>query len=150
MTLQIRNILCPTDFSPLSEEGLRYGIGLAKKLGAKVRVIHAYGLPTYFALPEAAVIPSADYAAARSVELQSLLDDTLANHEVDGVSMDGVLRLGVVHDEIVGEAQRWNADLIVISSHGHTGLAHVILGSVAERVVRLAHCPVLVVRKNAE
>ena len=148
MTLQIRKILCPTDFSPLSEEGLHYGIELAQKLGAQIRVIHAYGLPTYFALPEAAVIPSADYAAARSVALQDLLDSTLASHEAAGVQMDSVLRLGVVHDEIVGEAERWNADMIVVSSHGHTGLAHVILGSVAERVVRLAHCPVLVVRKK--
>jgi len=148
VTLQIRKILCPTDFSPLSEEGLHYGIELAQKLGAQIRVIHAYGLPTYFALPEAAVIPSADYAAARSVALQDLLDSTLASHESAGAQMDSVLRLGVVHDEIVGEAERWNADMIVVSSHGHTGLAHVILGSVAERVVRLAHCPVLVVRKK--
>lgn len=143
----IRKILCPTDFSPLSEHGIGYAIDLARQLGAEIQLLHVYGLPTYFALPEAAVIPSADFAAARSVELQELMDKTLAAHKQDGVALSGGLRVGVIHDEIVQEAARQNVDLIVISSHGHTGLSHLLLGSVAERIVRLAECPVLVVRK---
>lgn len=147
--LQIDRILCPTDFSTLSEKGVSYAIDLAQRYNADLKLIHVYGLPTYFAVPEGAVIPSAAYAADRSNELQRMMDSTLAKLKGRQAKMRGEIKLGVSYDEIVREADDWNADLIVMASHGYSGLTHAILGSVTERVLRLAHCPVLVVRNQA-
>lgn len=146
--LQLNKVLCTTDFSALSSEGIEYALNLAKDCGAAVRLVHVYALPAYFAVPDGAYIPSAEHAADRSNEVQRLLDATVAQYGDRDVPLDGVLKLGVSYEEVVKEADSWGADLIVMASHGHTGLAHAILGSVTERVLRLSRCPVLVVRRD--
>lgn len=148
MSLKIEKILCTTDFSSLSEKGVAYALDLAEMFKAEVKLVHIYSLPTYFALPEAAVIPSASFAADRSNELQRMMDATVAQYGDRGVVIHGLIKLGVSYEEITREADAFGADLIVMASHGHSGLAHAILGSVTERVLRLAHCPVLVVRND--
>lgn len=148
MNSKPQKILCPTDFSPLAQHGVQYALDLAQLFGSKLRLVHAYSLPTYFALPEAAVIPSAEYATARSVEHQARLDSALESLRASGIDIEGALRIGVTHAEIAEEAEQWNADLIVMSSHGHTGFTHAVLGSVAERVLRVAPCPVLILRNE--
>lgn len=148
MGLMVKRILCTTDFSDLSVEGLEYSIDLARHFEAELRILHVYALPTYFAAPEGAFIPSADYATTRSNEVQEQLDALVAQYSDRGVPLKTALKVGVSYKEIVADADAWNADLIVMASHGHSGITHVILGSVTERVLRTASCPVLVVRKG--
>lgn len=148
MGLKVDKILCTTDFSALSSKGIDYALSLAKDFNAELKIVHVYGLPSYFALPEAAVIPSAGYAADRSNELQRMMDSTVREYGDRGIEVHGMIKLGVSYEEIVREADVWGADMIVMASHGHSGIAHAILGSVTERVIRLAHCPVLVVRND--
>ena len=97
--------------------------------------------------PEGYVLPSANLLADLEVSLSKALDD--AKKELDattGLRVDTQLMQGVPFAEIVRFAREGSYDLIVLSTHGRTGLKHALLGSVAEKVVRKAHCPVLTVR----
>ncbi|MEW6681484.1 MAG: universal stress protein [Nitrospirota bacterium] len=140
----ITTILVPTDFSEHSRPALSYAEMLAKTFDAKIVLVH--------------VIDTVSFAVAESVQwtelyprlaekIQPMLDGLIRESERKGVSAVGRVTEGVPYDQIVKAAEAANADLIVIGTHGRTGMRHVLLGSVAERVVRLAPCPVLTVRK---
>lgn len=139
------HLLVPTDFSPDAQRALEYAIALARVLHARVTLLHVISA-VYWAtgdLPgalSAAVLEELEAAAQQSLE-QAL-------QRVRAAGLDGEAR--VVHGSpfacIVAAARAQGVDLIVMGSHGRTGLRHVLLGSVAERVVRLAPCPVLVMR----
>jgi universal stress protein A len=145
--LRLKNILVPIDFSDCSKKALQYAIALARQHKADITV--AYVVPAisgafgeYGAFDAAAVTKEMREAAERQLA-------TLVVDEVRGVvPTDTVVRTGSPAAEIVEIAKRIPADLIVISTHGYTGLKHAFLGSVAERVVRHAPCPVLVVREQ--
>ena len=109
MALTIAKVLCTTDFSDLSLEGIEYALNFAKQFGAEVRILHVYGLPTYLAAPDGAIIPTATLATARSDEAQRQLDETVAKYADRGVTIDGCLRVGITHDEVVSQAQEWGA-----------------------------------------
>jgi nucleotide-binding universal stress UspA family protein len=87
------------------------------------------------------------YIQELEAEITSTLDTTLTKVTAAGLKGDTLLVHGVPFHEIVDAAQRRHADLIIMGTHGRTGLTHIFLGSVAEKVVRLAPCPVLVVRQ---
>lgn len=140
-----KTILCPTDFSDPSDHALLAGIELAQALGARVRVVHCYGLPTYFALPELALIPSEEYAFKVSTAHQEKLDALMARHRDGGVPMQAVLRVGAPADEIIAEADACDASMVVVGSRGHGSVSKMLLGSVTERVLRRSTRPVLVV-----
>ncbi len=147
----IKKILCPIDFSACSAEALDYAKELAKMLGASVHLLHVYQDPLAnvpFARANTSGAPSApidEIEAARrgrktEIErLQKVCTDHGVPTQVEEVE-------GVPASAIVEAASRAKVDLIVLGTHGRTGLAHVVVGSVAERVVRLAQCPVLTVR----
>lgn len=143
--MTIRRILCPTDFSTPSRAALDYAVKLAKEVGAAVRVLHTYSLPTYYALPEVALIPSQDYALHCSTAGQAKLDELLSHYGDAGVPIEAGLVVGPAAGEIVQDAKNHQADLIVMASRGHGAVAKLLLGSVTERVLRLAPCPVVVV-----
>lgn len=140
---RVGKILIPVDFSPCSEGAFDLGISLARDLGAKVDLAHAVGMPYY---------PMEDqYTALATL---TLLEETrkAACHQMQEMATQADLRGGSVQVvegspaiTICDYASRENVDLIVISTHGRSGLKHAIIGSVAERVVRHAECPVLVV-----
>lgn len=138
-------LVCPTDFSNASQHALDAGIELARTLGGRVRIVHCYGLPTYFALPELALIPSEEYALKVSTAHQDKLDALLARYRDAGVPMEAVLRVGAPADEILSEAEACDAAMVVIGSRGHGSVSKLLLGSVTERVLRRATRPVLVV-----
>jgi nucleotide-binding universal stress UspA family protein len=145
-TLTLKTIVVPVDFSQPSNNALRYAIRLADQFGSILRLVHVVEpAPFLNDLPNVALIRSdAELAKAAKVKLQALAQD-----EIDElITVYPEVRIGKPYQEIVAAAKVGDADLIVIATHGYTGLKHTFLGSTAERVVRHAHCPVLVVRQT--
>jgi nucleotide-binding universal stress UspA family protein len=143
--LNFRRMLCPVDFSPTARRAFDYAVALAARLGADVEVLHVYQ-------PQAYLMPESVYDFPPALEL-NLTDRLLAQlndfvkHQIDsGVTITTKLSEGVPHLEIVRIAQEHGVDLIVIGTHGHTGLSHLLLGSIAERVVRHSEVPVVTIR----
>jgi nucleotide-binding universal stress UspA family protein len=144
--MMIRKILVPTDFSAHSKEAQAWAAELARRYDASLTLVHVYQ-PISYALPEGYVLPSANLLADLEVSLGRALDDAKKQLEASsGLRVDTALMQGVPFAEIVRFAREGSYDLIVLSTHGRTGLRHVLLGSVAEKVVRKAPCPVLTVR----
>lgn len=141
MTTSIRRILCPVDFSEPSTQAYEYAVGLARALGAELHVAHAYQLPVY-ALPDGAMMPTAEVAASVSAEAQKSLD---AMPEAEGITVKRHLTEGVPHKEIDRLVDEYDIDLVVMGTHGRTGIARLLVGSVAERVVRTCSVPVVTV-----
>ncbi|MCS6799006.1 MAG: universal stress protein [Myxococcota bacterium] len=141
----IRRILCPVDFSETSERALRYAIDLAARLGADVRVVHVYQFPVY-SLPEGVVLARPEFVTQLTTELGRQLDDLVRRHGGHGVHLEGRLAEGVPWVEIDRLAGEMGADLVVMGTHGRTGVQRFLLGSVAEKVVRSCRVPVLTVR----
>ena len=140
----IRTILCPIDFSACSERAVLYAMDLARQFGASVHLVHAWQMPVY-AFPDGAIILGPEVVSQITNELQRSLDATIKRHEDQGVAIKGHLVQGVPDREIGRMAGEIGAELIVMGTHGRTGLGHLVLGSVAERVVRTCPVPVLTV-----
>lgn len=142
--LELHNILCPVDFSEGSEDALVYGIELAQRFNARVHVGHVLQ-PMVHGLAETPVLSAPQFIADLKREVRSGLDKLIAKHADKGVELVPVVVDGMGFAEIVQLANDLKCDLIVMGTHGRTGLKHLVLGSVAERVVRFAECPVLTV-----
>jgi nucleotide-binding universal stress UspA family protein len=139
----IRKILCPIDFSSTSEEALRYAVSIAAQLGAReLHVLHVHQPPAVV-LPDGSMmaeLPDARRHAARALE------DEAKRYSAHDVTIVPHLSDGVPYEVILAKATELGADMIVMGTHGHHGLKHVLLGSVAERIVRLSAVPVCTVR----
>ena len=148
MTLSLRRILVPTDFSEASTEALTMAIEFARRFDAAITIFHAHSVPS-FVFPDGmlAVTPQLMQDLERSIEGE--LKRVAATVAASGVVVTTHHAIGAPYDEICRYADELGADLIVMGTHGHTGLRHAILGSVAEKVVRKAHCPVLTVSPSA-
>lgn len=141
---QIRSILVPIDFSPPSAQALKYAAALATQFGAKITLLNVV---QPVAMPDFAYSPLMMENDKVMAQTKRELERVPVSQDVDSTLIDKVVvRKGVPFHEITGAAESLKADLIVIATHGYTGLKHVLLGSTAERVVRHAPCPVLVVR----
>ncbi len=147
--MQVKTILVPCDFSEYSEHAFAWALGLAEGWGAKIVLLHV--IPSF---PSSRVFSSdgkfmSDFSRME-VELvadaEKRLDDLVAKKETTLVTIETRVIMGDPFWQICQNAECEPADLIVMGSHGRTGLLHVFLGSVAERVVRHAACPVLVAR----
>ncbi|MFA6545658.1 MAG: universal stress protein [Limisphaerales bacterium] len=142
----IRKILVPVDFSECSRKALRYAVPFATQFGASLTLL--YVAQVNYAVGEFGMIDSplmeGQVREAAEKALENLLRDEIAG----AVPASKQTRIGRPASEIAAAAKDINADLIIISTHGHTGLKHVLLGSVTEHVARLAPCPVLVVREE--
>jgi universal stress protein A len=148
----IKKILAPTDFSELSRAGVEYALMLARELGAEVTVYRAVSsedLVDYtYELREYHNTLTA--ASANVMELhERALDRFLKRYVPDAsVTINRRVELGGPADNIVELSARGGFDLIVMSTHGRTGLSHALYGSVTEKVVRHAPCPVLSIRPH--
>lgn len=145
--LEIRNILAPTDFSPHAAKAVKYACGLAERLGATLHLLHALTevMPMGPDPCVAAVLPPEFYRETEAGSLralQSLIDPSWGSP----VSVAETVRWGSPVEVIVDHARAHRIDLVVIATHGRTGLGHVLLGSVAERIIRESPCPVLTIR----
>ncbi len=151
MVLQPKRILWPTDFSDLSLHGARYARGFREQFGAALHVIHVITPPMPPDL--AAAVPTevpVEYGDDELVNTcRQRLQELVAAHfgGTDGVTLE--VFLGHPWSGICTYAQDAEIDLLIVSTHGRTGLQHVLIGSTAERIVQHAPCPVLVI-KNPE
>jgi nucleotide-binding universal stress UspA family protein len=145
--IDLRRILVPTDFSPYSQHALIYAAAFAEKFGAEIYLLHVFQDLAVYQPDEVMVappvVPSVEQltASARSALERMVIDKHLQRFKVHTE-----VREGTAVDEIVQFAAENTIDLIVMGRHGRGWLAHVLLGSVAEKVVRKAPCPVLMVR----
>lgn len=143
--IDLKRILVPTDFSDFSQVALRYGCEFAAKFGAELHLLHVIDNPA----PPA----SEDWGKTLDEYRRDL--EECAGNELQELDLNPLpdrkrvvdnIRYGSALLEIILHARENEIDLIVLGTHGRTGLAHVFLGSVAEKVVRKSPCPVLTVR----
>ncbi len=146
--IEIRSILAPTDFSPHAAGALRYAAGLAERLGATLHLLHVLPDVVVPVGPDPTLTPSLPPEYYTETEEQSRLALLKMLDPAGGGirSSEVAVRWGSPVDAIVAFAADQKIDLVVIATHGRTGLSHVLLGSVAERIVREAPCPVLTIR----
>jgi nucleotide-binding universal stress UspA family protein len=141
MTLPHR-ILVATDFSDTADRALEYALGLAAALGAEVILMHAYEVPVY-AFPDGAFLATTEISERLAEAARTALDSAIAARAASKVPLRGVLRTGTPWTEIEAVAKEEKVDLVVVGTHGRKGIARALLGSVAEKIVRTAPCPVL-------
>jgi len=137
--MAMKAILVPTDFSERSDAALRYATELALAMGARLYLVHVPG--------KVGEHVEVSFPFGRfDTSARERLDVLLTADEIDRLRPEYVLRVGAPAEEIVRYAEVCEADLIVMGTHGRAGIAHALMGSVAEQVVRTAPCPVLLVR----
>jgi nucleotide-binding universal stress UspA family protein len=146
----IQKILCPVDCSEGSKLALDYALFVAKHVGASVHVLHTWHVAHHIR-PDLSVWMEAHgqqpISTIIALEAQAETDRFLAALDpAERNALEAHVLEGEPAATIVGFAAEHRADLIVIGTHGRTGVMHLALGSIAERVVRYAHCPVLTVR----
>lgn len=153
----IRKILVPVDFSACSDEAVAYAAFLASKLSASIEIIHAWHPPYDLGpfLGQLAITDpdtGEDRSLAEFVEEQArdALDRMVARLAQRGLTVTGRLVEGTPKRAIVRCVQDGDYDLVVLGTHGRTGLAHVLMGSVAEWVLRHVNVPVVTVRAHGE
>lgn len=139
-----KTILVPTDFGTSSDHAIAYATDLAKALGAELVIMHAWEIPI-LGFPDGAFIASAELATRVLEAAQQGLNDAMKLVEGKGVSSRGLLKQGPTWQMIIDTSKEVKAGMIVMGTHGRHGLPRALLGSVAEKVVRTAHTPVLTV-----
>jgi nucleotide-binding universal stress UspA family protein len=145
--INLKRILLPTDFSENSAVSVRYACALADQFGSELHVMHVMqDLVTMIPEPGLAFPPPGDYLLELKASAEKALAEIPDAAWAKGKSVVRVCRQGTPFLEIVRYAKEREMDLIVLGTHGRGGLAHVLMGSVAERVVRKSPCPVLTVR----
>jgi nucleotide-binding universal stress UspA family protein len=145
-SLPIQRILVPIDFSVHSKNALRYALPMAEQFGASLTLIYVIE-PTVYPADLGfgqVVLPGVEneMRIKSEDELQHLIRSEIG----DRVPADAIVCMGKPHQEILREAEARKVDLIVVATHGHTGVEQILFGSTAMRIVRLAKCPVLTVR----
>ena len=150
--IYLKQILVPIDFSTGAEEALEFAIDLADKFGASLTLIHVLELSQYAhfmtVYPDfvAQPIDIGELEASSRKDAEARLTKLIGPMEKRGVKVRTMVRVGFAATEILRAAEKEGADCIVISTHGYSGMTRFLLGSTTERVVRHAHCPVMVVR----
>jgi universal stress protein A len=140
--LELRKILVPVDFTECTQKALQYAVAFARQFGAELTLLHVME-PAYVPASEMGFIADMDSDEGAEGELRSLR--SRLGREV---RCQTLLRKGGAQYEIIAVAKELGCDLIILSTHGRSGLERLLLGSTAEKVVRHAGCPLLVVREN--
>lgn len=150
--MQIRSILVPTDFSECGNFALSYAASLARVFGASILCVHVIEpmVPTvgYSGMTEP--LPIADISDQLEDSAERELPKIAEREECAGLEVEELIVRGEAAAEIVRVARDRKVDLIVVSSHGRTGLGRILFGSTAEAIVRHASCPVLVVKPSQD
>lgn len=144
----ISGILVPTDFSESADQALAYALQLAEQVGAAVRLVHVFDDPDDAGLYSNMYVPMPVELRAKILtdlrrQLTARVETVAGSRKVTAEVLSGAPAKTIVED-----AKAHQCDLIVMGTHGRHGVAHLLLGSVAERVLRTAACPVLVVRRH--
>ena len=149
MPIKIQRILAPVDFSDASRGALRYAVFMASSLGASLEVLNVYDPP--FSNDDIQIkMPDGDDVTVQAYVLQHTEAQmhrlTSSMDHINELDFTEKIMAGVPDEVIVKRAQSGDFDLVIMGTHGRRGLVRMLMGSVAERVTRLATCPVLVVR----
>jgi universal stress protein A len=151
---ELKKVLCPVDLSPQTSSAAGEAANLAEALGAELLLLHVLTEPV-FTLGDPMLAPGDVTAFTQPAVLEEYrveMDKQLCAlgdlFRKRGLPVTTLLVQGSTHEAIVNAADNAHADLIVMSTHGHTGLSHFLLGSVTERVVRTAKVPVMTLRAN--
>ena len=144
-----QHCLVPIDFSAYSLHALEYAVELAGKLYARLTLLHVIQSLPVGGADMGVTLPYA-YIENLEAELRRSLESYRERITAKGLLSDSIIVHGVPFQEIIETARARQVDLIIMGTHGRTGIRHVLLGSVAEKVVRLAPCPVLVTRCPAD
>lgn len=144
-----RKILVPLDFSKHADTALTLAIELGAEHGAELHLLHAYELPVAVTTAYGVAIPQAVWDGVQEA-VTARLSETLDRVEAAGLKGHSHIATGPAADAIVSAAEAKGIDLIVMGTRGLTGLKHILLGSVAERTIRSAPCPVLTVKGKDE
>ena len=139
------HILVPTDFSECSERALDTAIELARTFDARLTLLHAWTVPT-FGYAEELAWPVVDLENAARRSLDDALRRCIGRH----AQMDAILQNGMEYERILETIASRKIDLVVMGTHGRQGITRVVLGSVAEKIVRLSPVPVLTVGSSAK
>jgi nucleotide-binding universal stress UspA family protein len=141
--IEIQKILVPTDFSEYSQHAVKYAVALAQSFKAKLYVVHVWD-------QSIAVGPTETFHTEIWVEAEKSekerLNQVTQGLRTEGIDAESVFVSGTAYIEIVKTAKELDVDLITLATHGRTGLSHLVFGSTAEKIIRLAPCPVLVVK----
>jgi nucleotide-binding universal stress UspA family protein len=146
---ELHKILVPIDFSEHSRRALDEAIGLALKFDAELHLLHCYQLYPLGGIPPYDVVMPADLERGIREGALELLAEWRKQADARGVKVMAHLATGAASSTIADLAETIGADLIVMGTHGRTGLTHVLLGSVAERTIRITPCPVLTMKHEA-
>ena len=144
-----QHILVPTDFSEYADQALNYATQLAQQLQARLTLLHIIDTTPLGVAEGEAMLPPSYWQELETGIAQSMDESLKRLHDV-GLQGETLIAHGVPFQTIIDTAQDRGADMIVMGTHGRTGLTHVLMGSVAEKVVRLAPCPVLVTRGTTD
>ncbi len=141
----IKKILVTTDFSDFSIAALEYAFSLATTYDASVHLLHVVDARQWPTLRKSGKVSAASLEKAAKTSMQEFINETVDEYSV----VTPVIRTGIPADEIAQYAREAQADLIVMATHGRTGLAHALIGSIAEKVIRCSTVPVFVVKPTA-
>ncbi len=145
-----QRILVPTDFSDYSDKALSYALDIARQYRAKIFLLHVIDesiqqCTMEYCLTDEVMKEIEESSQTKSSEKLREEVDRVAKNAAD-VEIETILKRGIPYEEILSMQDAGNVDLIVIASHGRTGIKRILIGSVAEKVMRGARCPVMLVR----
>ena len=143
--INLKNILCPVDHSDCSKEALKYAVSFAMKDNSKLYLLHVIDIRAFDESIDTMTPQIPDNETLK--QLKTKLLDCIPEEIRDDMDVEALVVQGIPFAEIISTAREKEIDMIVIGSHGRTGIAHMMLGSVSEKVVRKAPCPVLIVRQ---
>jgi nucleotide-binding universal stress UspA family protein len=145
----LRKILVPTDFSQCAREGVNYAAAFAARLGAKLLLMHVVQPPDYSGAEAFSdTAKSSPLLSSAKAEADEKLREFAKSISETGVSVETEIEIGLPSEKISEASKRSDVDMLITSTHGYSGLRHALIGSTAEQVVRLAHCPVLTVSNH--
>lgn len=147
MPREFKTILCPTDFSEESYRAIEYGLRFAKAADGTIVLAHVIHVPSGELYQPDGHVLSFNEAKQRAMnQLEELLQNRLQSYPKCELLVD----IGDPHEVLIGLAAQRKVDLIVIATHGRSALGHLVMGSVAEKIIRHAPCPLFVVRRGAD
>lgn len=138
------HIFVPTDFSGNADEALALAIGIAQKFGSRITLVHAFEPPSYAYI--GLMTTPVDVVTPLQEAAHEALSTALADLRTRFPRCESLLLFGPVAIELLGAIEKHKPDLVVMGTHGRTGMGHLLLGSVAERLVRGSRAPVLTVK----
>jgi universal stress protein A len=146
----LKRIVVAVDFSELGSDAIDTGMAFAHQSGATLDLVHVTGEMALTVPPPLDVLPLPIDMAAIMAEAGTRMSAEEDRVRAQGVTCESNVLVGRADTEIVSHADRTHADLVILGTHGRSGLSHALLGSVAEKVVQHAHCPVLTIPQRHE